>query len=262
MKLRAVRTTLFLALLGALPAGVHAQLPGIREVAASERTLIPLQTRIRYTTMIVLPEGEEILDVICGDKDFWIVSATHNVAHVKPAREGASTNLNLVTDAGAIYSFLLTEKNAPNPDLKVYVAGDSSAVRPKPKYYTAAQLEALQAELLEVRTALKDSVELSRRRTTEAIDAYQQAYPTRLRFDYGPLKYERPFLVRAIWHDGTFTYIRSDSLELPVLYEMKDGSPSLVNFQVEGGTYVVPKLLDSGYLALGKTRFAFERRER
>ena len=68
--------------------------------------------------------------------------------------------------------------------------------------------------------------------------------------------------MRAIWHDGTFTYIRSDSAELPALYEVKDGGPSLLNFQVENGTYVVPKLLDSGYLALGKARFPFARQGR
>ena len=54
---------------------VRAQTTGIREVSASERSLIPLQTRLRYTTMIVLPDGEEILDVICGDQDFWVISA-------------------------------------------------------------------------------------------------------------------------------------------------------------------------------------------
>ena len=52
------------------PATASAQTPGVREVTASPRTLIALQTRLRYTTMIVLPEGEEILDVVCGDKDF------------------------------------------------------------------------------------------------------------------------------------------------------------------------------------------------
>ena len=34
---------------------VAGQATGIREVSASERSLIPLQTRLRYTTMIVLP---------------------------------------------------------------------------------------------------------------------------------------------------------------------------------------------------------------
>ena len=65
----------------------NAQTPGIREVSASPRTLIPLQTRLRYTTMVVLPEGEEILDVICGDKDFWVISADPQ-HRAREAREG------------------------------------------------------------------------------------------------------------------------------------------------------------------------------
>ena len=107
---------------------------GIREVSASARSLIPLQTKLRYTTMVVLPEGEEILDVICGDRDFWVISSTHNIAHVKPAKEGAATNMNLVTASGAVYSFLLTEKSGNGtPDLKVYVNADPNAPQGKPK---------------------------------------------------------------------------------------------------------------------------------
>src|SRR5262245_47942564 len=99
------------------PPAVMSQTTGVREVSASERIVIPLQTRLRYTTMIVLPDAEEILDVICGDRDFWVISATQNIAHVKPAKEGAATNLNLVTASGSVYSFLLSEKNG-SPDLK------------------------------------------------------------------------------------------------------------------------------------------------
>ena len=154
----------------AAPATSNAQTPGVREVTASPRTLIALQTRLRYTTMIVLPEGEEILDVVCGDKDFWVVNATQNMAHVKPAKEGTSTNLNLVTVSGAVYSFLLTEKSGNGmPDLKVYVNADPNAPQGKPKYYSAAQVENLQAELAEAKTA----VETANRRTTESIAAYQ-----------------------------------------------------------------------------------------
>src|SRR5919108_2200456 len=133
-------TTVALLALGTSPV---AQETGIRQVSASASSLIPLQTRLRYTTMIVLPEDEEILDVVCGDKDFWVISATQNIAHVKPAKEGAATNLNLVTSSGSVYSFLLSEKNG-SPDLKVYVNGDESAVGVKPKYYSAAQVEALE----------------------------------------------------------------------------------------------------------------------
>lgn len=237
------------------------QANGIREVSASGRSLIPLQARLRYTTMIVLPEGEEILDVICGDKDFWIISATQNVAHVKPAKENAATNLNLVTASGTVYSFLLSEKNgAGSPDLKVYVNADPSVVSSngRPKYYRADQLEGLQTEL----TAARAALEAAQRQAAETIAAYRQQYPARLQFQFGTAKYEKPFFVRAIWHDGQFTYIKADATELPALYELKDGAPALVNFQVESGTYVIPKVVDRGYLALGKQRWSFARQGR
>jgi type IV secretion system protein VirB9 len=232
---------------------------GIREVSASDRSLIALQTRLRYTTMIVLPEGEEILDVICGDRDFWVISATHNIAHVKPAKAGAETNLNLVTASGAIYSFLLNEKNGSGgPDLKVYVNGDPKGSSGKPKYYSAAHVEELNAQIVEARATLENS----ERRAAEAIATYRQQYPTRLQFVYGTPKYEKPFLVRSMWHDGQFTYLKSDATELPALYEVKDGKPAAVNFQVQNGTYIVPKVLERGYLALGKEQFSIAQQGR
>jgi type IV secretion system protein VirB9 len=230
---------------------------GIREVSVSSRTLVPLQTRVRYTTMIVLPEQDEILDVICGDRDYWVISATRNIAHVKPAKAGAETNLNLVTASGAIYSFVLTEKAAP-PDLKVYVASDDGRPTPAPRLYTAAHVEALEARLSEARAV----VEATERRATEAAAAYRQRYPTTLQFPYIAPTYGRPFFVRAIWHDGEKTYVKTDAKELPAIYEVVDGKPSVVTFQVDHGTYVVPKVLDRGYLAVGDRRFPFEQVER
>jgi type IV secretory pathway VirB9-like protein len=234
-----------------------AQTGGVREVSATERGVIPLQTRLRYTTMVVLPEGDEILDVLCGDRDFWVISATQNIAHVKPAKAGAETNLNLVTSSGAIYSFMLTEKSSP-PDIKVYVQSEERVTTGKPKYYSAAQVQTLEAQIEELRAAARDEA----RRLDEAVAAYRQEYPPRLQFPYGLPKYEKPFLVRSMWHDGEFTYVKTDATELPALYEMKDGKPSIVNFQVRQGTYVVPKVLDRGYLALGNQRFSFEQQGR
>ena len=230
---------------------------GVREVQASEHSLIPLQTRLRYTTMIVLPDRDEILDVICGDRDFWVISATRNIAHVKPAKAGAETNLNLVTASGAIYSFVLTEKSVP-PDLKVYVDTGQMTPAPAPRLYTAAHVEALEAQLSESKAVVEATV----RRATEAEVSFRQQYPATLQFPFIAPTYAKPFLVRAIWHDGQQTFVKSDARELPVIYEIVDGKPSLVNFQVVRGTYVVPKVLDRGYLALGKQRFPFEQVER
>jgi type IV secretory pathway VirB9-like protein len=259
--LRAFTVTITVLACSAAGTVAVAQSGGVREVSATERGVIPLQTRLRYTTMVVLPEGEEILDVLCGDRDFWVVSATHNIAHVKPAKAGAETNLNLVTSSGTIYSFMLSEKSSP-PDIKVYVLGEAAGTNGRPKYYSAAQVEGLEAQIAELRTSLGTSAREEARKADEAIAAYRQEYPTRLQFPYGPTKYEKPFFVQSMWHDGEFTYLKTDATELPALYELKDGKPSIVNFQVREGTYVVPKVIDRGYLALGNQRFTFEQRER
>jgi type IV secretory pathway VirB9-like protein len=233
---------------------VSAQTPSVREVSASERSLIPITTKLRYTTMILLPDGEEILDVVCGDRDFWVIAANQNTAHVKPAKEGAATNLNLVTASGRVFSFLLTEDKATAPDLKVYVTADPSAAPSPRKYFSAADIIAIQEQL----SVARATADAARRGADEAIAAFKQQYPVSLQFTYGTLKYEKPFFVRAIWHDGQFTYIRSDARELPALYEIKDGHSSLLNFQVQHSTYVIPKVLDWGYLVLGRKHLQFQ----
>ena len=62
-----------------------------------------------------------------------------------------------------------------------------------------------------------------------------------------------------MFHDDHRTFIQSGARELPALYEIKDGQPNLVNFEVQDGTYVIPKVLDDGYLMIGKARMAFRR---
>mgnify|MGYP003591458850 CR=1 FL=1 len=250
---------IFVGLALGAPSPCKAQVAGVREVPAAPQDVISLQTRIRYTTMVVLPPGEEILDVICGDKDFWVISATHNLAHVKPAKEGAASNLNLVTASGNVYSFLLTEHGGIGvPDLKVTVKADPEPAPVKPRFFSAAEVEKLQTELADARAG----VVAEQRRAREALAAHQEQYPSQLKFVYQTPKYMKPFYVRAVWHDGQFTYLQTDATELPALYELKDGKAAVVNFQVHNGTYVVPKVVDQGYLALGNARFPFTREGR
>ena len=169
--------------------------------------------------------GEEILDVICGDKDFWVISSTHNIAHVKPAKEGAATNMNLVTASGAVYSFLLTEKSgAGMPDLKVYVNADPNAPQGKPKYYSAAQVEDLQAEL--------DGGEGAGRRRESARDRDRSPrISSSIRRSCSSSTAPRSTRSRSSsGRSGTTASSptsRPTRRELPALYEVKDGKPAL-----------------------------------
>jgi hypothetical protein len=48
-----------------------------------------VHARLRYTSLLILPKEEQILDYVCGDKEFWVVNRSQNFAYVKPAKAGA-----------------------------------------------------------------------------------------------------------------------------------------------------------------------------
>lgn len=254
------RSTIVLAgLLLLSSTGAHGQTT--RDASYSARSVVHVNAKLRFTTMIILPESEEILDFVCGDKDFWVISGAQNLAYVKPAKAGTSTNLNLVTASGNVYSFLLTE-GAADADLKLYVVPDDTmkaALKGPQKFYPAAQVEDLKRATDEARKQADAAKADAAKSIEESVNKFRSAYPTQLRFPYAIRGDSKPFNVVAIYCDDKFTYIKANASELPSLYEMKDNAPSLINFQVENGVYVVAKILESGYLVIGQKKLTFER---
>jgi type IV secretion system protein VirB9 len=243
-----------------LVAAVTAHAQPTREVTYNPRAVIPVQAKLRFATMIILPDQEEILDFVCGDKDFWVVSGVKNLAYVKPAKAGAVTNLDLVTARGTVYSFLLKE-GTDDPDLKVYVAPDATiraSLGAPPKFYAAAEVDALKQELVVARADASAAKAAVSGQTSDAIGHFRATYPMQLQFPYRFKANTKPFHVSAIFHDGRFTYIHARGRELPALYELRDNQPNLITFQVEHGVYIVPKVIERGYLAIGKEKLPFE----
>jgi type IV secretory pathway VirB9-like protein len=240
-----------------------------RVVKYSKEDIIPIRAKLRFSTLIVLPEDEEILDFTTGDKEFWVINGAHNLCYVHPAQAGIRTNLNLITASGHVYSFLLTEiSNQPNaePDLKIFVepkeGSGIAASTGLHGYVSAGEAEAYKKELDTIRSQTADQIRTAQAGAAEQVNRFRSGYPTKLEFDYllDSKAPREPFLVSAIYHDDAFTYIKCASREKPALYEIKDGKPNLISFQVENGVYIAPKIIDSGYLAIGKKKLSFARR--
>jgi type IV secretory pathway VirB9-like protein len=240
-----------------------------RVVKYAKEDIVPVHAKLRFSTLIVLPDDEEILDFTTGDKEFWIINGSHNLCYVHPAQAGIRSNLNLITAAGHVYSFVLTEiSNDPNaePDLKIFVEPkEASGIAAKTGlrgYVSAGEAEAYKKELETLRAQTADQLHAAQVQTGEQVNRFRSSYATKLQFDYllDPKSARDPFLVSAIYHDDTFTYVKCAAREKPALYEIKDGKPNLINFQFENGVYIVPKILDSGYLAIGKKKLPFTRR--
>ena len=241
-----------------------------RTVSYHDTDIVPISTEVRFTTLVELPKEESILEVTCGDKEFWPVNWTGNLAYIKPAKPGSRTNLNLITASGNVYSFLATEVSnvaGSHADLKVFVNPVDStalvAMKDKPRFIPASSVEIYkkQAENAQAQVAAQQAVvkkELARERVEVCADA-----ETTIRHDY---KYsssaqKNPFNVTAIYHDDRFTYIEATPNEAPAVYEVKDGKPSLIQFEFDQktGRYTINKILDDGYLRVGKSRLRFHR---
>jgi type IV secretory pathway VirB9-like protein len=225
-----------------------------RSVQYHSQDIVPIRAKIKYTTLIELPTTEKIMEAAVGDKDFWIVDVVGNFCFVHPAKAGISSNLNLITDKGNIYSFTLQDVSANGaPDLKVIVAPiDASAIvasNGPAQFVPAAQLQHSQEQLAALETHV-----------TQAVDQYKSTYPLELKFDYAFKSNEAPFDIQSIYHDQKFTYIKTTAPEKFSVYEMKDGKPNLISYQLQDGTYVIPKVMDNGYVELGKKRMEFTRK--
>ena len=236
-----------------------------RTVKYSREEIIRVRAKLRFSTLIVLPDNEEILDFTTGDKEFWIINGAHNLCYVHPAQAGIRSNLNLITSSGNVYSFLLTEiSSEPNadPDLKLFVEPkETGGTTNFTGYVRAGEAEAYRKEIERLRSQSNEQLQAAHAQATEEINRFRSRYAAKLRFDYavdGKADSE-PFLVSAIYHDDLFTYIRCNAREKPTLYEVKDAKPNLINFQLEGGVYIAPKIIDSGYLVIGKKKLLFTR---
>jgi type IV secretion system protein VirB9 len=269
-QLRFVRCVAVVILGVALPLlAVRAATEAARVVKYSKEDIVPVRAKLRFSTLIVLPEDEEILDFTTGDKEFWIINGAHNLCYVHPAQAGIRSNLNLITASGHVYSFLLVEVSSEpgtELDLKIFIEPrETSGFAAKTGlagYVTAGEAEAYKKELAALRTQTTEQIHAAEVRAADETNRFRADYAAKLVFDYAfeAKGAKAPFLVSAIYHDDRFTYIRSAAREKPALYEINDGKPNLISFQLENGVYIAPKIIDAGYLAIGKRKYTFTRR--
>jgi type IV secretion system protein VirB9 len=248
---------------------VRASSDGARIVKYSKTDIVPVRAKLRFSTLIVLPDEEEILDFTTGDKEFWIINGAHNLCYVHPAQAGIRSNLNLITASGHVYSFLLTEisdEPKADPDLKIFVEpANKSAVSASTGlhgYVSAGEADAYKKELETLRAQTAEQIRAARTQVVDEENQFRASYAAKIRLDYtfDPKAAREPFEVSAIYHDDSFTYIQCAAREKPALYELKDGKPNLISFQVENGVYIAAKIIDTGYLAVGRKKLPFVRR--
>jgi type IV secretion system protein VirB9 len=193
--------------------------------------LYELQTSPSYISTILLEPGETVLDIASGDTNRWMVSQTltgtgetgRTLIIVKPLAAKLKTNIVLATDRRA---YLIEA---------VSVSGDT---------YTA-----------QVAWSYPKSP------VPEAPPPPPPPPPPVLNYDFDitpPWRKAPVWTPVSVWDDGRKTWIAFSSnvaaADMPPLFVRTGEGLELVNYRVEGQTYVVDRLFDRGELRLGQKK--------
>ena len=227
---------------------------------------------LKWKTIFVLPASEKLLDVVCGFKDDWDVYAPRdsNFAMVQPLKAGARTDLAFVTKAGNIYTFAVQDISGQAgahayTQVLVDAADDKmrAAINAEPKYYgaddvAAFRAQAAKAEKASQELAVKAQKEMEDAQTVGRLEAAKQIKHD---YHYDQLAASKaPWNIVSIWHDAKFSYIEANPSEQFALYEVVDGKPTAVNIFPEGnGSFRTDRVVDAGYMKLGKKELKFGR---
>ena len=193
--------------------------------------LYELQTSPSYISTILLEPGETVLDIAAGDTTRWMVSQTltgtgetsRTLIIVKPLAAKLKTNIVLATDRRA---YLIEAVSVTGDTYTAQVAWSY----PKPP-------------------------------VPEAPPPPPPPPPPVLNYGYDitpPWRKAPVWTPVSVWDDGKKTWIAFSSnvaaADMPPLFVRTGEGLELVNYRVEGQTYVVDRLFDRAELRLGQKK--------
>jgi len=237
-----------------------------RTVVVGERSVVDVYVSQFQDTLIVLPAREKVRQTFVGDSLNWMLTTgksdepTRYISIKVKEPLVKQTTVNVLSDHDKSYTFRLIMSDE-HCDSKVFVDPDSQLskdLEKAPVFVTAAEMEKAKKEAADARVEAAQTVQREQAKSTAETEAFRAKYPASLKFDYRwDEKVGEKLGVLQIFHDDRFTYIAAQPQETPTLYEVKDGKPSLINFDYANGLYTVPKHVSKGYLAIGKQRMDF-----
>lgn len=200
-------------------------------------TVYVINTKIAYSSLIQLEDGEEITangGMGMGDSKSWNVAVKGKNIFFKPLTENPDTNIVLVTNKRT-YAFVLKTVSPEDESKQTYIARFIYPIEKveEPKEQAPSQPKSL-------KIAYTDS-----KGTQNLIDS-----SINTNYEYRGEPMLKPI---NVWDDGLFTYLRFGGNDLPTIYRvLPDKSEALVNTHVENDTIILQEIGKNYRLRFGK----------
>ena len=239
-----------------------------RTVTVSENQTPPvIRAGLLQSTLIVLPAEEKVVNVFAGDTVDWVFDGGHVASRfvsVKPKVAERSTDVHIISDHGNEYTLELREVSGDEDahyDSKVILEPTEKVAKDRlaqlPVFVPATDLDRAKQEAAAAKAAQVAELKAE----GDKAEQYRSQYPASLHFDFiWDEKKGKELGLHQIWRDDKFTYLRGQFQETPALYEVKEGKPSLINFDFSNGLYTMPEDVRKRVLwQFGKQKVEFHR---
>ncbi len=246
------RSPILPLVLGLVATVAHGQQQA-RIVKYHANDIVSVHAKMRYTTLIQLPSTEKDSGSRHGRQGFLDHRRRGQLLLSASAKEGIHSNLNLITDKGTVYSFTLDDVESGDPDLKVVIEPSDpstlAAANGVTRLVPAGEVDAARAQAQIAQTRAATAVEEFRAGVSHSGVEVRLQLSQRIAFRRVRNLPRRPLHLHQVLGCREVRHLRG-----------KDGKPDLITFQLKDGTYILPKIVDKGYLEIGKHRLTFERK--
>ena len=249
--------------------------PGYANLVWSKGTVLPIKTRSGMATLVTLPNGEAIKDVVPGTKGLFQIDATQGgqTMYIQPTPDnsGSDTNLIVTGQSGNTYVFYLraypvnsSEISYSQVDISL---GNGSAVS------NPITAQPVGGSMGSIFTAKSKST------STVGVDGEDYGWIKTMKIDPSEFRFDLDIFVpnpddyviapERVWRDRIFTYIDfGDKVismtQRPVVSLLVEGGESPVGFRTDGedGRLLIVEAVGDMILRSGQRIVCIKKREK
>ena len=246
--------------------------PGYANLAWSTGTVLPIKTRKGMATLISLPKGERIADIVLGDDSLFDIADDGDQLYVTPYSDNAGNDTNMIVtgQSGNKYIFYLRSYPVNSSEItysQVDISVDGgSNVMPMSGNVSNGKMGSVKKKS-------------SQKTPTIGVDGEDYGWIKTMKIDPSEFRFDLDIFVpnpddyviapERVWRDRIFTYIDfGDKVismtQRPVVSLLVEGGESPVSFRTDGedGRLLIVEAVGDMILRSGQRIVCIKKREK
>ncbi len=252
--------------------------PGYAQLAWSKGSVLPVKLRNGMTTLLTLPNGEQIADAVIGNSGLFTIDAQQGgqTMFITPegSNQGGDTNLIVTGKSGNVYTFYLRSEPSNSSEItysQVDVILDNNGVLPAGVTGAATGATTSGSGSIFKKAASSSN--------TVGVDGEDYGWIKSMKIDPSEFRFDLDIFVpnpddyviapERVWRDRIFTYIDfGDKViamtQRPVVSLLVEGGESPVGFRTDGedGRLLIVEAVGDMVLRSGQRIVCIKKREK